>query len=144
MAERQTGYYWHVEVLEPFLQDVRKCLPKLLRPLAFRIITICVQADSDTSDLPQDARVKQIRQHSIETVGRLIQVLEKQYFPPERDLKRRCESGAEQGKISANQWASRFAFSNHGNGFSFIAGTQAASRPRLHGRPKKTIERKPR
>jgi hypothetical protein len=58
MPEGKAGNYWDLERKKPIGEDLDECLPVFLRLPGLGVGAILVDADSDTSDLLQHARVQ--------------------------------------------------------------------------------------
>ena len=78
MTEGQAGHDWDFEREQPFFKHVFETLAVLRALAGFGIAAVLVHANSNGSYPLEQARVEQLRQHTVKAVGFLVEVFNEQ------------------------------------------------------------------
>ena len=126
VTEGEAGDDGHFQWQQPLLEYVFQRLPVFFGALGLRVLTVHIDADGDTSNLLEQAGVKELGQHPVEAIGHLTQIFEEKDAVLEGGLERSAQCGAEQGDVAADERARNLAAAENGDCFPPVAGADAA------------------
>src|SRR5882672_5944853 len=102
MTKQQSQNNRNFERSQSLFENIFHRLSVLLAPFSLGIDASLVRADGDSSDLLEQTRVEQVRQHPVKPKRNFIQILQKQNLVFEARLIRSCQRCADQRKVAAD------------------------------------------
>src|SRR6266566_7397358 len=105
MTKGKVHYDRNFQRQKALFENVGQALAILFARFGFRILAIRIDADGHTRDLLKQACIEQLRQHAIEAVRNLIQVLEEKNSVFEGRLVRSANRCAEERKVATDKRA---------------------------------------